>query len=72
MNFGNRFAFNASIGFFVVAILTILYSICLYLWRVVQIRNKRPVRYDDRIGPTVICFALAFATGLNFFLLSTN
>lgn len=72
LNFGGDLAVQASVGFFIVALFTIVYSIWLYIWRVVQIRNKRAVRYDDRVGPTVICIALAAATGVNFFLAASG
>lgn len=72
VNFGNDMAVTASIGFFIVAVLAIVYSIVLYLWRVQQIRRKRAVRYDDQFGPTVICVAIAAATGVNFFLQATR
>lgn len=71
LNFGNHAAVKASVGFFLTAVLTIVYSIGLYLWRVVHIRNKDAVRYDDRIGPNVICGALAAATFANFWFQST-
>lgn len=67
LNFGSGPAVQAAVGFFLTAVLTVVYSIVLYVWRVYQIRNKRAVRYDDRIGPTVVCIALAAATGVNFF-----
>jgi SPX domain protein involved in polyphosphate accumulation len=72
LNFGSELGLEAAIGFFIVAIATIVYSIVLYLWRVHQVRNKRAVRYDDRFGPTAICVALAAATGVNFFLQATR
>jgi uncharacterized membrane protein YidH (DUF202 family) len=68
LNFGSSLAIEAAVGFFAVAVLTILYAICLYIWRLIMIRRKSAVRYDDRFGPTAICIALAAATGLNFFL----
>lgn len=72
LNFGGDLAIQASVGFFIVALLTVVYSIWLYIWRVLQIRRKRAVRYDDRIGPTAICIALAAATGINFFLAASK
>lgn len=72
VNFGNDLAVTASLGFFAVAVMAIVYSIILYLWRVRQIRRKRAVRYDDQFGPTVICIAIAAATGMNFFLQATR
>lgn len=71
LNFGGTLAFKASVGFYFAAVLTIVYSVILYVWRVIQIRKKRAARYDDRVGPTVICFVLAAATGLNFFFQAT-
>lgn len=72
INFGGPLALEASVGFFLVAVLGILYSIGIYIWRVYNIRNKRAVRYDDPYGPTAICIALAAATGINFFLQATK
>ncbi|ANB13353.1 Vtc4p [Sugiyamaella lignohabitans] len=72
LNYGNALAVEAAVGFFVVAIGTILYAIVLYLWRVKQVRNKTAARYDDRVGPTIICVALAAATGINFYLQATR
>ena len=67
LNFGNGPAVQAAVGFFLTAVLTIVYAIGLYIWRVYNIRKKRAVRYDDQFGPTAICIALAAATGINFF-----
>jgi SPX domain protein involved in polyphosphate accumulation/uncharacterized membrane protein YidH (DUF202 family) len=72
LNFGGDLAVQASVGFFIVALFTVVYSIWLYIWRVLQIRSKRAVRYDDRVGPTAICIALAAATGVNFFLAASK
>lgn len=72
LNYGNDAAVKASVGFFLTAVGTILYSICLYLWRVYHIRHKDAVRYDDRYGPNIICGALATATLANFWFQSTS
>lgn len=67
LNFGSGAATNAaSVGFFICAVLTTVYSIAIYLWRVRAIRQKLSVRYDDFYGPTIICVVLAAAIGANF------
>lgn len=66
LNYGNDIAVQASIGFFLVAFGTIVYAIFIYLHRMHAIRNKLAIRYDDQIGPLVICVALAAAIGVNF------
>lgn len=66
LNYGDKLAIQAAFGFFIAAVITILYSIGMYLWRVYNIRRKRAIRYDDQVGPTAICLVLAFAIGANF------
>jgi uncharacterized membrane protein YidH (DUF202 family) len=66
MNFGDDVAVRASIGFTVVAIALVIYAMCMFLWRAAMIRKRRAVRYDDRIGPTVLCCLLLFAVAANF------
>jgi len=36
------------------------------LWRAAMIRKRRAVRYDDRVGPTVLCGLLLIAVATNF------
>jgi len=36
------------------------------LWRTAMIRKRRAVRYDDRLGPTVLCGLLFIAVATNF------
>lgn len=67
LNFGHGASLEASLGFFLTAVLTIIYAIVLYLWRNYHIRRKDAVRYDDRVGPTLICIALFIATASNFY-----
>lgn len=66
LNYGNDIAVQASIGFFLVAFGTIIYAIFIYLFRMNAIRNKLAIRYDDQVGPVIICVALAAAIGVNF------
>ncbi|ODQ66918.1 SPX-domain-containing protein [Nadsonia fulvescens var. elongata DSM 6958] len=72
LNYGDHRAIDAAVGFFFTSVITILYAIAMYIWRVYNIRNKRAVRYDDQVGPTVICISLAAATGINFIMRATS
>ncbi|KAI0461234.1 vacuolar transporter chaperone [Komagataella kurtzmanii] len=66
LSYGDKVSFIASIGFFITATVTILYSLGVYLWRVVNIRRKRAIRYDDQLGPRCIAACLALSIGLSF------
>lgn len=66
LNYGSRSALTASIGFFITAIFTILYSTYTYVWRVLMIREKRIVQYGDKFGPNMICFFIFSATFSTF------
>jgi hypothetical protein len=43
-----------------------MYAMGMFLWRAAMIRKRRAVRYDDRIGPTVLCSLLFIAVAVNF------
>ncbi|KAI9317865.1 VTC domain-containing protein [Dichotomocladium elegans] len=68
--------FNASdtvgkisgIVYTLVSLTTLIYGMGLYYRRRELIRNRLPGPYDDITGPSVICFALLFAVGLNAYL----
>lgn len=49
-----------------VAILALMYSMGLYLWRVDKISKRRAVRYHDKYGPTALCGLLLIAVAMNF------
>lgn len=66
LNFGDDIAVQAAVGFTIVAIALVLYSMSMFLWRAAMIRKHRAVRYDDRIGPTVLCLLLLVAVATNF------
>ena len=68
LNFGGEAAVSAAVGFTVVAALSILYSLGLYLWRVEMIKARRAVKYHDSWGPSVLCVGLLAATLANFVL----
>jgi uncharacterized membrane protein YidH (DUF202 family) len=66
LNFGDDIAIKAAFGFTFVAIAVVAYGMGMFLWRAAMIRKRRAVRYDDRLGPTVLCGLLLIATATNF------
>jgi len=66
LNFGDRISLYSACGFTVMACASLVYSMGLYLWRVRKIRDRRAVRYHDRVGPTVLCVGLFVAVAINF------
>ncbi|MCJ1465244.1 vacuolar transporter chaperone [Pseudocyphellaria aurata] len=67
MNFGHdAIALSAAWGFTIIACLSLIYSLVLYLWRVQMVRKRRAARYYDRYGPTVLCLGLFIAVTVNF------
>lgn len=66
MNYGDITSLITAACFYVTAILTITYSAGVYVWRVISIRNKRAVRYDDQLGPRLICGALSISIFVSF------
>ncbi|CUM62816.1 uncharacterized protein PRCAT00000374001 [Priceomyces carsonii] len=66
LNYGNKSALTASIGFFACALFTLAYSIYKYLWRVLMIREKKVVNYADKFGPNMICICIVTATFISF------
>ncbi|KAL8715976.1 MAG: hypothetical protein Q9220_000643 [cf. Caloplaca sp. 1 TL-2023] len=68
LNFGTSVSFSAALGFTIVAIAALCYSLGLYLWRVEMIKKRRAVKYHDSWGPTALCLGLLGATVANFVL----
>jgi uncharacterized membrane protein YidH (DUF202 family) len=66
LNFGDDIAIKAAFGFTFVALAVVMYSMGMFLWRAAMIRKHRAVRYDDRLGPTVLCGLLLIAVATNF------
>ena len=66
LNFGDDVAVKAAFGFTFVAIAIVVYAMGMFLWRAAMIRKRRAVRYDDRLGPTVLCGLLFIAVATNF------
>ena len=48
------------------AILSLCYSVGIYLYRSRSIRNRKAARYYDKWGPSVLCMSLFIAIAVNF------
>ncbi|KAI1075717.1 SPX-domain-containing protein [Whalleya microplaca] len=69
LNFGPRpspLSFVVSGIFTLLAILSLCYSVAIYLYRSQAIRQRRAIKYYDRVGPSVLCVALFVGVALNF------
>lgn len=66
LNYGNKSALVASVGFFVSALFTMLYASYKYVRRTVNIRERKAGQYADKFGPNVICFLIALSTFTTF------
>ncbi|KAG0285353.1 vacuolar transporter chaperone [Linnemannia gamsii] len=68
LNFGDKVS-RVSAGLFTfVALSFMVYALVTYHWRAHKIRNRELGPFDDRIGPTLLCFILLTAMVTNFFL----
>lgn len=68
LNFGDKVS-RVSAGLFTfVALSFMVYALVTYHWRAYKIRNRELGPFDDRIGPTLLCFILLTAMVTNFFL----
>ncbi|KAI0125667.1 VTC domain-containing protein [Xylariales sp. AK1849] len=69
LNFGTKPSITSFIvagAFTLLAILSLCYSVGIYLYRSSGIRERRTAKYYDKWGPSVLCVALFIAVGLNF------
>jgi len=66
LNFGDPIAVNSAWAFTTIAVVSLIYSLGIYTWRVDAIRNRRAVRYHDKWGPSLLCFGLLLAVSVNF------
>lgn len=70
LNFGdkpNSTAFVAAGSFTALAVLCLVYSVAIYLYRSRAIRTRRAsAKYYDKLGPSALCVALLAAVALNF------
>ena len=63
---GNKASFVAASAFTLLGLLSLCYSVVIYLYRSSAIRTRRVARYYDKVGPSVLCAALFVAVALNF------
>jgi uncharacterized membrane protein len=69
LNFGNKTRPGTLVVpalYTAVAILCLVYSVVIYLYRSQAIRERRAARYYDKWGPSVLCVALLGAIVVNF------
>ncbi|KAF2850398.1 SPX-domain-containing protein [Plenodomus tracheiphilus IPT5] len=66
LNFGDTLSLAAAWAFTVVAVIALIYSAWLYLWRVRKIHERRAVVYHDKWGPTLLCVGLFAAVSVSF------
>ncbi|KAK9320082.1 hypothetical protein V1517DRAFT_330418 [Lipomyces orientalis] len=72
LNFGDRIG-RVSAGLFtLIAMGTMVYALVTYHWRAAAIRRRGSGPYDDRFGPTMLCFFLLMSVIINFFLRVTS
>ena len=62
-----RIALYSAWSFTVAAVLSLGYSLFIYLWRIGKIKKRRAVRYHDKWGPTALCCLLGVSVALNMF-----
>ncbi|BAP71915.1 Vacuolar transporter chaperone 1 [Kluyveromyces marxianus] len=68
LNFGDKVGQISAGLFTLVAMGTMIYALVTYHWRAAAIRRRGSGPYDDRFGPTLLCFFLLVAVVVNFFL----
>lgn len=68
LNFGDRIGRISAALFTLVAMATMAYALVTYHWRAAAIRRRGSGPYDDRFGPTMLCFFLLAAVIVNFVL----
>ncbi|RYO88923.1 hypothetical protein DL766_009401 [Monosporascus sp. MC13-8B] len=69
LNFGTKptmLSFAVAGVFTLVAVLSLCYSVGIYLYRSKGIRERKVIKYYDRIGPSVLCAILFLGIALNF------
>ncbi|KAI9318424.1 VTC domain-containing protein [Dichotomocladium elegans] len=67
-NAGDAVGKLSGVVYTLVSLTTLIYGMGLYYRRRELIQAKASGPYDDMVGPTLICFALLFAVGLNAYL----
>ena len=57
----------ASIGFFITALVVIIRSTIVYASRVVNIRQKKAINYEDKLGPQLVSICLILSILFSYF-----
>ncbi|KAI8812534.1 VTC domain-containing protein [Cladochytrium replicatum] len=65
LNFGDSVSVSAGFIFTFVAVIFMVYSLYLYLWRAHKIHIRDPGPYDDLYGPTFLVGVLFLAISIN-------
>lgn len=68
LNFGDKVGRISASLFTLLAMGTMIYALITYHWRANAIRRRGSGPYDDRFGPTMLCFFLLIAVIVNFIL----
>lgn len=69
LNFGakpNSTSFIVAGVFTLITIVSVCYSLGIYLYRSQAIRNQKVAKYYDKWGPSILCVSLFAAVVLNF------
>ncbi|RIA88956.1 putative VTC1-protein controls Sec18p/NSF-dependent priming of snares and [Glomus cerebriforme] len=72
LNFGDRVGKISAGVFTFVAMAVMVYALYTFHWRATKIRKRETGPYDDRYGPTFLCFFLVAAVVTNFVLRFTS
>ncbi|ODQ80757.1 hypothetical protein BABINDRAFT_160971 [Babjeviella inositovora NRRL Y-12698] len=66
LNYGTNSALTASIMFYLTTVMCVVYATGVYLFRIVNIRKKRAIDYEDKYGPKAICGLIALSCLFSF------
>lgn len=67
VTYGSPTTMIASIGFFITALIVIIRSTIVYASRVVNIRQKKAVNYEDKLGPQLVTVFLILSILFSYF-----
>ncbi|CAI2163857.1 10961_t:CDS:2 [Funneliformis geosporum] len=64
----DKVGFVCGFSYAIISIVVLIYSLVKYNERLTMINNRHPGPYDDLLAPPLVCLALFFAVGMNFYL----
>lgn len=67
VTYGSPTTMIASIGFFITALVVIIRSTIVYASRVVNIRQKKAINYEDKLGPQLVSICLILSILFSYF-----